>query len=115
VCSTPFDAIVLDIMLPGRDGRIPTEFNAPPSLRLGLLETAKRIGGDAGVQVLTEVLKVTGRGAEVAYTAYALEELVPGQYREAALAAARELLSHPAGASSTGDWTSSIATTSSRC
>jgi hypothetical protein len=75
-----------------RDGRMPTEFAFPPSLRLGLLEIAKRIGGEAGEQVLAETLTATRRGAEVAYTAYSLQELAPNKYRDAALGAARDLL-----------------------
>lgn len=85
-----------------RDGRIPAEFSLPPSLRLGLLEVARNVRGEAGEQVLAEVLKSTGRGAELAYAAYALQEIAPNKHRETALAAARDLLARPlaAGAAS---------------
>lgn len=78
-----------------REGKISTEFTLPPSLRLGLLEVAMNIGGDAGEQLLADVLGATGRGVEVAYTAYALQELAPGKYRDTALAAAHQLLTRP--------------------
>jgi hypothetical protein len=79
----------------GRDGNIPLEFSVPPSLRLGLLETAKDIGGAAAETILAETLKTTGRGIEVAYLARALQEMAPNKYRALALASARELLTSP--------------------
>jgi hypothetical protein len=78
-----------------RNGNIPTEFNVPPSLRLGLLEAVRNIGGDAAEQILTGTLKTTGRGIEVAYLARALQEMAPNKYRDVALASARELLTSP--------------------
>jgi len=84
-----------------RDGRVPTEFSLPPSLRLGLLEVTRNIGGEAAEQVLAETLKNTSRGAELAYAAYALQELAPNKHREAALAAAKDLLSRPLPAGAT--------------
>jgi CRISPR/Cas system CMR-associated protein Cmr5 small subunit len=86
---------------PFRDGKVPTEFTVPPSLRLGLLEVVKNIGGDDAEQLLADVLKTTGRGLEVAYLAFALNERAPNKYRDAALTAARALLARPlAGAAS---------------
>ena len=76
-------------------GRLQTEFVVPPSLRLGLLEVAREIGGPLGEQVLLETLKTTGRGVEAAYAAAALQEMAPDKYRDAALAAARDLLGMP--------------------
>jgi hypothetical protein len=78
-----------------RDGKIPTEFPMPPSLRFGLFEATKRIGGSDAEKLLAESLTTTGRGAEVAYLAYALHELVPGKYRDLSVNSARELLSRP--------------------
>jgi hypothetical protein len=78
-----------------RNGNVPTEFSVPPSLRLGLLETVKNIGGDDAETVLVETLKTTGRGIEVAYLARALQETAPDKYRDVALASARELLDSP--------------------
>lgn len=79
----------------GRDGNIPTEFLTPPSLRLGLMEVVKNIGGDAAEQILADTLKTTGRGIEVAYLARALQEMAPDKYRALALSSARELLNSP--------------------
>ncbi|HXI73386.1 MAG TPA: hypothetical protein VNN22_23845 [Verrucomicrobiae bacterium] len=78
-----------------RNGNIPVDFNVPPSLRLGLFETVKNIGGMAAEQVLDETLKITGRGVEVAYLARALQQLAPDKYRTDALTAAHELLAKP--------------------
>ncbi len=78
-----------------RDGRMPAGFNVPPSLRLGLFEALKDIGGTAAEKTLAENLSVTGRGMEVAYLARILEEMSPGKYRDVALLAAHELLAHP--------------------
>jgi hypothetical protein len=84
-----------------RGGKVPTAFPVPPSLRLGLLEALKTIGGDAAEQALVEVLKVTGRGVEVAYLAGALEEMAPNQHRDLVLSTARELILKPLMAGST--------------
>jgi len=78
-----------------RNGNIPVDFNVPPSLRLGLFEAVKNIGGMAAEQVLDETLKITGRGVEVAYLARALQQLAPDKYRTDALTAAHELLAKP--------------------
>lgn len=78
-----------------RDGRVPTDFVVPPSLRLALLEVAKNIGGEAATELLARELQTTGRGIEAAYIAGALQQLAPGRFQEAALAAARDLLSMP--------------------
>jgi hypothetical protein len=79
----------------GRSG-VPDDFILPPSLRFGLLDVSKQIGGPDAEQLLAEVLGTTGRGAEVAWVARALQESAPNKYRDAALAAARELLARPA-------------------
>ncbi|HEY0549973.1 MAG TPA: hypothetical protein VGF13_10255 [Verrucomicrobiae bacterium] len=76
----------------GGRGAVPDEFILPPSLRFGLLDVVKQVGGADAEKVLAEVLGTTGRGAEVAWVARALHQLAPNQYRDAALAAARELL-----------------------
>jgi hypothetical protein len=68
----------------------------PPSLRFGLLDVVKQIGGGGAEKLLAEILSTTGRGAEVGWLARALQEMAPNKYREAALAAARELLARPA-------------------
>ena len=69
--------------------------SSPPSLRLGLVGTLKEIGGAESEQALAEMLSSTGRGVEVAYLTVMLEEIAPGKYRDAAIAAAKELLMNP--------------------
>jgi hypothetical protein len=85
----------------GRGGRfrriqnLQTDWVVPPSLRLGLVGTLKEIDGPEGEQALAEMLNTTARGVEIAYLARVLEEIAPGKYRDAAIAAARELLMNP--------------------
>jgi hypothetical protein len=67
----------------------------PPSLRLGLVQVLKEMGGDGAEQVLAEMLSTSGRGVEVAYVAQALQEMVPNKYRDVAVAAAKDLLANP--------------------
>jgi len=78
-----------------RDGQVPLDFAVPPSLRLGLLELAKNIGGPLAEELLARELKTTGRGVEAAYIAEALQQIAPDKYRDASLAAARDLLAMP--------------------
>ena len=85
----------------GRGGRfrriqnLQTDWVVPPSLRLGLVGTLKEIGGAEGEKALAEMLSITARGVEIAYLARVLEEIAPGKYRDAAIAAAKELLMNP--------------------
>jgi hypothetical protein len=87
----------------GRGGRfrriqnLQTDWVVPPSLRLGLVGTLKEIGGTEGEKALAEMLSITARGVEIAYLARVLEEIAPGKYRDAAIAAAKELLMNPPG------------------
>ncbi len=78
-----------------RGGRLSTEFSVPPSLRLGVFEAVKNIGGPEAEKILAEALTTAGRGLEVAYLVRVLEQLAPGKYRAAAAQAALELLNHP--------------------
>jgi hypothetical protein len=84
---------------PGRFFRrledLQTDWVAPPSLRLGLVGVLKEIGGSDAEQTLAEMLSTTGRGVEVAYLARVLEQMAPGQYRDAAVSAAKQLLMNP--------------------
>lgn len=68
---------------------------APPTLRLGLIGVLKEIGGAGAEQELAYMLSTTGRGVEVAYLAVTLEQMAPGKYSAAAVAAAKELLMTP--------------------
>ncbi|MBI3881660.1 MAG: hypothetical protein HY301_16550 [Verrucomicrobia bacterium] len=81
---------------------LPTDFIVPPSLRFGLFDVVRRIGGAGAEQVLAEVLGATGRGAEVYYLARVLEQLVPGKYRDEAVATARTFLLNPLPAAARG-------------
>ncbi len=78
-----------------RDGRMSTSFVLPPSLRFGLMDVVRQIEGEEAELLLSEILGITGRGAEVAYLARVLQEMAPNKYRELAVNAARELLASP--------------------
>jgi hypothetical protein len=78
-----------------RRSRVELEFTFPPSLRMGLFDALKTIGGEAAEKVLADTLSVTGRGVEVAYLDHILDAMVPGKYRDLALTAAKDLLTHP--------------------
>jgi hypothetical protein len=71
----------------------------PASLRFGLFEVVKRIGGKGAEALLAETLDTTARGVELVWLTRALQEMAPNQYRESALLSARELLARPAPAS----------------
>lgn len=77
----------------GRD-RLPGDFSTPPSLRFGLFDVVRRIGGTEAQKVLAAALSQTGRGIEVAYLTRILQELAPGQHRAQALAVAHNLLAN---------------------
>jgi hypothetical protein len=79
----------------GRSANVPNEFIVPPSLRFGLFDVVKQIGGAESETLLAEVLGATGRGAEVGWLARALQEISPNKYRDVALTAARNLLARP--------------------
>ncbi len=85
-----------------KDGKMATDFVLPPSLRFGLFDAVKQIGGSDAEKLLAEILGGTGRGAEVAYLARALQEMAPNKYRDISLHAARELLSAPLAANASG-------------
>lgn len=78
-----------------RDGNVQTDFLMPPSLRLGLFDALRRIGGAQSEAMLADVLKTTARGVEVAYLARVLQEIAPNKHRDAAIAAAKDLLANP--------------------
>jgi hypothetical protein len=70
---------------------------APPTLRIGVIGVLKEMGGAGAEQELAYMLSTTGRGVEVAYLAVTLDKMAPGKYRDAAVAAAKELLMTPPG------------------
>src|SRR4051812_7604147 len=75
---------------------LPGDFVAPPSLRLGIFDVARRIGGHEAEELLGVALSVTERGLELAFLTRLLHEAAPGRYREVAVTAARQLLASPA-------------------
>jgi hypothetical protein len=79
----------------------PPDFVLPPSLRLGLFDLLRRIGGTEAEKILAESLARAGRGVEVAYLTEMLQEMAPNQYRDQALAVARGLLASTASFNST--------------
>ena len=78
-----------------RGGELRTDFVLPPSLRLGLVDVLKTIGTEPAEKVLASLLETSGRGIEIDYVAKVLQEMTPDKYRELALSAAKELLTHP--------------------
>ncbi|MBC8244893.1 MAG: hypothetical protein H8E20_10910 [Verrucomicrobia bacterium] len=72
------------------------DFEQPPSLRIGLMDVLKEIGGSHAGAALGEVLSKTARGFEVAYVAKTVRGLIgPDAFRDEALSAAHDLLSNP--------------------
>ena len=67
----------------------------PGSLRLGLFDVTHDIGGPEAETILAGVLETTGRGLEVAYLDRILDDLNPGEYKDAVLTAVHELLTNP--------------------
>lgn len=79
-----------------RSKNLPLDFILPPTLRFGLFEVVRRVGGPAAEEILSECLGQTGRGLEVAWLARALQEMAPNQHRNQALEVARALLASAA-------------------
>ncbi|EEF59186.1 hypothetical protein [Pedosphaera parvula] len=79
----------------GRRSSVTLDFTFPPSLRMGLFDALKLVGGEAAEKVLADALGTTGRGVEVAYLDHILDAMAPGKYRDLALTAAKDLLTHP--------------------
>jgi hypothetical protein len=68
------------------------DFFLPPSLRIGLIDVLRDIGGTQAEAALADVLKTSARGVEIALTAKALEEIAPNRYSDIATTAAKELI-----------------------
>ena len=80
----------------GRGGRTSMSFEQAPSLRIGLIDILKEIGGSSAEAALGEILTKTARGFEVAYTAKTVREMIgPDAFRDEALDAAHALLNDP--------------------
>lgn len=72
------------------------EFISPPTLRMGLFDVLRAIGGNAAERLLAETLRTATDGREVAYLALLLDEMAPGTYGDLARVAAADLLENPA-------------------
>ena len=71
-------------------------FDQPPSLRIGLIDVLKEIGGRSAEAALGEVLESTARGFEVAYVAKTVREMMGDDaFKKEAIAAAHDLLTNP--------------------
>ncbi|MBI2924834.1 MAG: hypothetical protein HYY24_03915 [Verrucomicrobia bacterium] len=68
----------------------------PSSLRLGLIDALAQIGSDEALGLSRQVLQTTADPLEIARLTRNLEQQAPGQFREEALAAAREALAQAA-------------------
>ncbi len=68
------------------------DFFLPPSLRIGLIDVLRDIGGTEAEAALADVLKTSARGVEIALTAKALDEISPNRYTDIAIGAAKELI-----------------------
>ena len=80
----------------GRGGRTSMSFEQAPSLRIGLIDILKEIGGSSAEAALGEILSKTARGFEVAYTAKTVRDMIgPDAFRDEALEAAHALLNDP--------------------
>jgi hypothetical protein len=80
----------------GRGGRASMSFDQAPSLRIGLIDILKAIGGSSAEAALGEILTKTARGFEVAYTAKTVRDMIgPDAFRDEALEAAHALLNDP--------------------
>jgi hypothetical protein len=62
------------------------------SIRLGLFDVLRQIGGPEAEAILLQELQSTYAPPEISTLTQSLEELAPGEYRDVAVAAARETL-----------------------
>jgi hypothetical protein len=82
---------------------VPAEFLVPPSLRFGLLDAVKQIGGPEAEAILAIAMNTTTRGTEIAWLSRALQEIAPDKYRDASIAAARGVLDRAIDPNATND------------
>lgn len=71
------------------------DFLVPPTLRLGLMEVVKQIGGVEAEDILAEALARTAVATEIVWLTGALEDMAPGDHLDLGLQAARDLLTRP--------------------
>lgn len=89
------DSISFSELVPRPPAAPVTDFTLPPTLRMGLLDVLRQIGGDTAERVLAATLTRTTHGMELAYLTRVLDEATPGKHKEFALASARALLTDP--------------------
>lgn len=75
-----------------RDPRLLSDAAVPVSLRMGLFDVLRQVGGEGAEKILGETLTGSRAGVEVAYLTEILEQIAPGKYQELALNSARNLL-----------------------
>ena len=75
-----YDENLREISSSMRDGQMVTDFLLPPSLRMGLYNTVRRIGGREAEMALAESLQYAQRGVEVAYLGRALERMAAERF-----------------------------------
>jgi hypothetical protein len=73
------------------------------SVRAGMFDVLRQIGGPEAESALLETLRTTGAPSEIALLARHLEELAPGRHREEMVGAARETLAYVAESKSKAD------------
>jgi hypothetical protein len=93
-----YDASIFGAWKGSKDGNVPTDFVFPPSLRFGLFDVVRQIGGNKAEKILSDALHITGRGVEVAYLTRVLHQVSPFKYRDLAVTAAKDLLASPSNA-----------------
>jgi hypothetical protein len=82
-----------DVAYSGTGRNAPRNAMLPPSLRMGLFDVVRQIGGAEAEQILADSLKTTGQVGELVYLSEILREQLPsGKYRDATLNAVRALL-----------------------
>lgn len=80
-----------------RNAKSLTDALVPATLRFGLFDVVRQIGGTEAEKILAENITNTKRGIEVVYLTQLLEELAPGIYKETILTATRSLLTGSTG------------------
>ena len=89
------DFLQKDLDIPFGKQNQPVAANAassPPSVRMALIESLGQIGGPEAISVAGELLQRTLAPSEIGLLAKTLEQLAPGDYRDAAVNASREAL-----------------------
>ena len=81
-----------------RDVKSLVKATVPPSLRMALFDLVAQLGGKEAEAILSASLSSTQSGLEVAYLSELLQQIAPGSYQSAVVAAATKLLDQGTGA-----------------